>query len=429
MTTTLAINGGRPIREGMIPFFRVSCGWEEMQAVLDVFQQGIFCTVRPGATKVLELEAALAEVVGAKHVVAFSSGTNAQHASLNALNLGPGDEVIVPSLTFFSTAYTVLLQNAIPVFADVDLDTFTLEPADVRRKVTERTRAIVPVHWFGCPADMDGILEVAGEFGLAVIEDCAQALGTVYKGRRAGTMGIMACWSMQETKMITSAGDGGFLTTDDDALAERARMARDHGRVRLPAQPGTTAYSRLEFIGNHYRLTEIQAAFALAQLRKLDHFRELRRQHTEYLDAHLRGIDGLILQRREGDIEVSYVAYPVRFEKGRFCRNIEEIAQALMAEGVAAYPIAKDETCHTQPLFTERNGRGTVNCPFNCPHYSGKPSYGLGTLPDSERIAEELLLLPMYPDLTLPDLQDIVCAVEKVTEALRIDAIASGKRQ
>jgi dTDP-4-amino-4,6-dideoxygalactose transaminase len=234
-------------------------------------------------------------------------------------------------------------------------------------------------------------------------------------------MGTMACWSMQESKLITSAGDGGFLTTDDVALAERARMARDHGRARLPAKPGGISYSSFEFIGNHYRLTEIQAAFALAQLGKLSQFRELRRRHTAFLDAHLCEIDGLILQKREGDIELSYAYYPVRFEKGRFSRNIDVIVQALVAEGVTAYPIAKDETCHTQPLFSERNGRGTVNCPFDCPHYSMEPGYGLGPLPNSERLAEELLLLPLYPDLTRSELEDIVHAVEKVAEALRVD--------
>ncbi len=425
MSPSLAIEGGRPAHEGVpLPLYKVSYGWEEMRAVLDVFEQGVFCAVTAGAKKVLELEAALKDVVGTKHVVAFSSGANAQHASLNALDVGPGDEVIVPSLTFFSTAYTVLLQNSVPVFADVDLDTFTLDPADVRRKATQRTRAIVPVHWFGCPADMDGILDVGEELGLTIIEDCAHAFGTVYKGRRAGTMGGMACWSMQESKLITSAGDGGFLTTDDAALAERARMARDHGRARLPAKRGRISYSSIEFIGNHYRLTEIQAAFGLAQLRKLNHFRQLRWQHTEYLDTHLRGMEGLILQKREGHIELSYAYYPVRFEKGRFCRDIDEIARALIAEGVTAYPIAKDEMCHTQPLFTQRNGRGSVNCPFGCPHFEGAPRYGLGTLPNSERLGEELLLLPLYPDLSRKDLEDIVHAVEKVVEAYRVGATA-----
>lgn len=417
----LAIDGGPRVRTGPpIPLWKVSYGEEEKQAVLEVFEDGRFCAISPGARWVREFEVEFARVVGAKHAVAFSSGANAQHASLNALNLGPGDQVIVPSLTFISTAYTVLLQNAIPVFADVDLETFTLDLADVRQKVTARTRAIVPVHWFGCPVDMDPLLEIANEFGLAIIEDCAQALGTVYKGRPAGTMGVMACWSLQESKMITSAGDGGFLTTDNDALAERARMARDHGRVRAVVPPASLPTSRFESIGNHYRLTEIQAAFGLAQLRKAGTFRMLRRQHTEYLDAHLHGTDGLIHQKREGDIELSYNYYPIRFERGRFSRTIDDIVHALVAEGVTVWAIAKDETCHTQPLFTERHGRGTANCPFDCHPEIAWPTYRVGTLPQSERLAEELLLLPLFPDMTRADLEDIVGAVRKVSDALLI---------
>lgn len=422
MVGKLAVDGGEPVHDGSpIPLTKVSYGWEEMREVMDVFQRGAFCALNPKATTIRDLEAAVAEVVGTKHVIAFSSGANAQHASLSALNLGPGDEVIVPALTFFSTAYTVLLQNAVPVFADVDPETITIDPSDVRRKVTEKTRAIVPVHWFGWPADMDGILAIAEEHRLAVIEDCAHALGMQYKGRRAGTMGHMGCFSMQETKQITSAGDGGFLTTDDDGHAERARMARDHGRIHVTVKPGSRAYTRYESIGNHYRLTEIQAAFALAQLRKLDRFEELRAQHTRYLDDHLHGIEGMRFQKREGDVKMAHTYYPVLFEKGRFSRDIDGISDALIAEGITVWPIAKDETCHTQPVLTEQGGRGRLNCPFGCPYYSKEVKYGFGTMPRAERIAEELLLLPLYPDMTPSELGDVVTAVQKVAEALLID--------
>ena len=419
----LAIHGGRPVRSGPpIPLSRPSFGAEELDEIREVFDQGVFCAINPGATKVKQLEAALAEVTGARHVIATSSGATAQHATLSALDIGPGDEVIVPSLTFYSTAYTVLLQNAIPVFAEVDPDTITLDPDDVRRRVSARTRAIVPVHWFGRPAEMDTLLEIAAEHDLFVIEDCAHAFGTTYRGRPAGSLGHLAAWSMQESKLITSAGDGGFITTNDDRLAERARMARDHGRRPKATPPGQHDYERLVEMGNHYRLTEVQAAFALAQLRKLPSFRERRRQATEALDAGLRGIEGLAFQQREGDFNLSYGYYPVLFRTGHFAADIDEITAAFAAEGVTTYPIAKDEMCHVQPVFTNHRGRGRANCPFDCCRDASYPPYGRGTLPVSEQVGEELILLPLFPDLTSTDIEDVIRAVWKVAEGLRASA-------
>jgi dTDP-4-amino-4,6-dideoxygalactose transaminase len=399
MSARLAIEGGSPVRPGPpIPLSRPSYGWDELREVLDVFEGGTFCAISPTARKVADLEQALAEVTGARHVVVMSSGSNAQHATLMALNIGPGDEVIVPSLTFYSTAYTVLLQGATPVFADVSEATITLDPQDVARRITSRTRAIVPVHWFGRPAEMDPLLALAAEHGIAIVEDCAHGFGTVYRGRPVGTIGALGAWSMQESKLITAAGDGGFVTTNDERLALEARMARDHGR--RPPRPGVAHdYGRLQQIGNHYRLTEIQAAFALAQARRLPHFRAMRRRHTEALDRALRDVPGLAFQDRRGDLEVSYAYYPVRFLRGHFTADIDAISAAILAEGISTYPIAKDEMCHVQPVFVQRRGRGT--------------------LPVSERIGEELLLLPLFPDLSPAEIDDVIGATLKVAEAYR----------
>ncbi len=409
MSSRLAIEGGRPVHPGPpIPVSRPSYGWDELREVLDVFEHGVFCAIAPAARKVVELERALAAVTGVKHVVVMSSGSSAQHATLMALNIGPGDEVIVPSLTFYSTAYTVLLQNATPVFADVSEATITLDPQDVARRITPRTKAIVPVHWFGRPAEMDPLLALAAEHGIAIVEDCAHGFGTVYQGRPVGTIGALGAWSMQESKLITAAGDGGFVTTNDEGLALEARMARDHGR-RPRRTDVPHDYGRLEQIGNHYRLTEIQAAFALAQVRRLPRLRELRRQHTEALDRALRDVPGLAFQNRSGELELSYAYYPVRFLRDHFGADIDAISAALLAEGIATYPIAKDEMCHVQPVFVQRGGRGT--------------------LPVSERIGDELLLLPLFPDLSPTEVDDVISAVMKVTEAYRIRMTAqSGTR-
>ncbi|MCX6031549.1 MAG: DegT/DnrJ/EryC1/StrS family aminotransferase [Chloroflexi bacterium] len=404
MSEQLAIHGGPPVHAGLpIPLFKVVCGQEELAAVQEVFQRGVFCAAYPAATQVRALEEDFARWLGVKHALAFSSGTTAQHAALAAVGVGPGDEVIVPPLTFISTAYTPLLQRAVPIFADVDPGIIILDPADVRRKITPRTRAIVPVHWFGHPAEMDELTSIAREHNLAIIEDCAHANGTRYRGRPAGTFGAAACWSLQESKMITSAGEGGMLTTDDDAVAAAARAMRNHGRSPVQVQGGdagrlVNAY-QVTSLGNNYRMTEIQAAFGRVQLTRQASFRERRRVCAAYLDANLTDVAGLVRQDLREGAELSYAYYPVRFLSGRFSADIEEISHALAAEGVGCYPIAQDELCHIQPLF------------------AGRPDCAPGSLPQAELVARELLLLPLHPALSDDDLTDIVAAVRKVARA------------
>ena len=398
----LAVDGGPPVRHEMLPLLRVSVGDEERQQIQSVLDAGVFCSVFPQATKVKALESAFARYVGTKHAVAFSSGTTAQHASLTAIGVGPGDEVIVPPLTFISTAYTVLLRGATVVFADVDADTLVLDPEKVRDKITPRTRVIVPVHWFGHPVDMDPLLALAKEHGLTVIEDCAHAYGTVYHGRKAGTMGAMACWSLQESKLITAAGEGGMLTTDDDHFAQQARMTRDHGKSQKKASK-EQRYHVVE-VGNNYRMTEIQAAFALAQLGKIDEFQSKRRAHSEYMDAALSNLPDVRRPSVHTDVNLSYSYYPIRFLREHVSVELRQISRSLEAEGIGNYAIAADEMCHMHPIFAERAARHGQQ-------------YGAGALPIAEHIASELLILPLYPDLTQGDVDDIVAAVAKVVRA------------
>ena len=402
---TLAIDGGTPVRRDPLPLIRACAGQEELREVLEVFEAGVFGSAYPTATKVRGLEKAFAEYVGAKHALAFSSGTTAQHASLAAIGIGEGDEVIVPPLTFISTAYTVLIRGGTVVFADVADATINLDVEEVRRKITPRTRAVVPVHWFGRPVDMDPLLALARQHDLVVIEDCAHAQATTYRGRHVGTMGAMACWSLQESKLITAGGEGGVLTTDDDELAEAARMMRDHGKGRAePADGGAAGGYRVVSVGNNYRMTEMQGAFALAQLGKVGELNAKRQAHTERLDAGLGGIAGLVRPADPADGELSYPYYPIRFQMGCFRVGLDRISAALTAEGVGNYDIARDEMCHVQPVFADRSG-------------TKGQTYGPGTLPVAERIADELLILPMYPDLTRRDLDDTIAAVRKVAAA------------
>jgi perosamine synthetase len=401
----LAVDGGAPVRATSLPLIRASFDQRERAQIESVFDAGVFCSVMPEAEKVAQLESAFAKYAESAYAVAFSSGTTAQHASLAAIGIGPGDEVIVPPLTFASTAYTVLLQGGTVVFADVVEDTLTLDPAKVKEQITSRTKAVVPVHWFGHPVDMDPLMEMSAERHLSVIEDCAHAYGTKYKGRRAGGTGDAACWSLQESKLITAGGEGGMLTTDDDRLAETARATRDHGKSQ-EYRPLDVGYL-IDRLGNNYRMTEFQAAFALAQLEKVDEFITRRRAHSDYLDSAFTGIP--LIRRPAIHDYASHGCpyYPIRFSEKAFTVDLNGISAALTAEGIGNYPIGRDELATSHPLLNKNR-------------HAGAARLVASEVPVAEKIARELLLLPLYPDLELKDLDDIIEAVFKVVGAYRI---------
>ena len=396
MTEKLAIDGGTPVREELLPGFRASYGYEELQQMLEVLDGGVLCSVDPAAPKVPEFERGFAEYVGTKYAIAFNSATTAQHASLVAAGVGSGDEVIVPPLTFASTAYTVFMVGATPIFADVDDNSITLDPKRVAQAITPRTKAIVPVHWFGYPAAMDEMLDLARQHNLSVIEDCAHGYGTVYRGRNAGTIGAMACWSLQETKTLTAAGEGGILTTDDEELALIADSMRDHGKDKRFKSSVLSEYSIVR-VGNNYRLSELHAAFAIAQLRKVQAFQDARKTHVEYLDAAIKQIPGLRRPEPEPDIQLGHSYYPVRFDQDHFRVELSQISDALRAEGISVGLNGEVEFSYKYPLFRE-----------NSPP---------ADLPVADRIRRELLLLPLFPDQTRLDLDDIIAAVIKVATA------------
>lgn len=411
----LAIDGGLPVHTGStIPLMKVCWDEDEQNAVQRVFESGYFCSVYEQAPEVKGLEKEFAQCVGAQYAVAFSSGSTAQHAMLVALGIGPGDEVIVPTLTFMSTAYSVLLAGAVPVFADVHPDTITIDPRDAEAKITARTKAIAPVHWLGQPADMEAIMALATAHDLAIVEDCAHGPGITLHGQEVGSYGKMAIWSLQQSKMLTAAGEGGLTTTNDKALDTRLRQIRDHGKSKEEAEAADiVAPYRITALGNNYRLSEIQAAFARAQLAKLPVFQERRREAHASLRHRLGDVPGLRFPvLPEGATRSGYV-FPVLFPRDRFTAPIQRISGALHAEGIASLPIAVDEMCHIHPLFAEEEGRATAMA-YRFRADAPVPACGWGALPAAEKVAAELLLLPMHPDLSEKDVEDIAAAVHKV---------------
>jgi perosamine synthetase len=382
----LAINSGPKVRERPYPPWP-ALGADDVEAAAGVLRSGKLTQLTGGA--VAAFEEAFAAWHGVKHCVATSSGTSAIHTVLAALDIGPGDEVIVPAHTFIASATPVLHQRATPVFADVEERTFCVSPASVAERTTERTKAIIAVHLNGHPVDLGSLQAIAEPRGIAVIEDAAQAHGALYKARKVGTIGRAGCFSFWEDKIITTGGEGGCVITDDDALAERMRRIRHHGESPVE---GERAYYHIE-LGYNYRMSSLHAATGLVQLNRLDEYLEARRRNAAYLTERLGEIDAIEAPYVGPDCVHSYYKYICRLppETGT---DIDWFVRAVAAEGV---PISRryPTPLPKQPVFL---GLETGICPT------------------AERLAGELFTLLVHPTVAESDLADVVDALRKVCQ-------------
>ena len=406
----LAIHGGEPVRRS--PFPTVSdksgrnIGREELELLKRVVESGAL--FRYSGTMVSSFEREFAGFLGVKHAVASTSGTAALHIATGAAGVGPGMEVITSPLTDIGTIIAILGQNAIPVFADIDPVTYNLDPEDVRNKVTDKTRAVIAVHIFGLPADMDPLVELAEEKDLVLIEDCAQAYLAEYKGRLVGTIGDIGCFSLQQSKHMFT-GDGGITVTDDDELARKARLFMDKGWDRSLGLP--RAYVMLGF---NYRMTELQGAVARAQLKKVRWVVERRRRVAESLTRKISGIDGLTPPKVPKGCKHSYWLYPLKIELSMFDATLDDIVKALRAEGIPAGAGYIGKPIYMAPLFTEKRGYGGTKCPWICPLYGREIDYREGLCPQAEETIRQLITLPCNEYFTEEDVEDIAEALEKV---------------
>jgi perosamine synthetase len=325
-------------------------------------------------------ERGFADFCGVRYGVAVGNGTIALHLALAVLGIGPGDEVIVPTLTFIATANAVRYAGATPVFVDSEPGTWNLDPLEVARRVTPRTKAIIPVHLYGHPADMQPILELAAQRDLHVIEDAAEAHGACYKGRRVGSLGILNCFSFYGNKIITT-GEGGLLTTDDEQLAERARFLRDH------AMSPEKRYWHPE-IGYNYRMTNLQAALGVAQLELIEEFIARKRRIARTYSQLLEDVSGLVLPPEETWATSVYWMYSV-----------------LVTE---AFPLSRDE------LIPRLRSQGIDSRPFFHPIHTMPPYYQEETYPVAERLSQQGLNLPSGVRLTDADLERVALAIRQV---------------
>lgn len=430
----LAVNGGAPVRtKGWLDNF--TTGPEEQRAAVAAIASGYLSLFEGshapdapfsfwGGPRVQQLESDWADSYGATHAVSMNSATSGLYAAIGALGIGYGDEVIVSPYTMSACAVCALVYGAIPIFADVKPETGSLDPQSIESLVTPRTRAIVVVHQFGIPADMDGIMAVAKRHGLKVVEDCAQAHGALHKGQFVGTIGDIGVFSLNVNKTIQT-GEGAVCLTNDDDLCYRLALIRNHGEAVV----GPAGYADItNMLGFNYRLTEVSAAIASEQLKKLPDLTAARLALVDALSLELSQHDFLVPPPRcphaafgedaDCGCRSTYYVYPLRYLPEALGIDRAEVARALIAEGLIL-GVGYVRPLYFQPLYQTRTAF-KHGYPWSAPENREiVTNYHPGSCPVAERLHFEQMLISEHvrPPHTREDVMDIARAVRKIAEA------------
>ena len=388
----LAIFGGKPVMEKRIFYGRQCIGEDDAAEVMATLLSD-YITCGP---KVAELERMLCETTGAKYAVAVSNGTAALHLAALAAGFGEGDEVIVSAITFAASANCARYCGAMPVFADIDPETYNIDPASVRKLVTPKTKGIVAVDFTGQAAQLDELQEICREHNLLLIEDAAHAIGTKYKGRPVGSIADMTCFSFHPVKTVTS-GEGGAVTTNDEALYRKLMLLRTHGITRdqeeMAHPTDALWYNEQVELGYNYRLTDFQAALLISQLRKLPGFSARRREIVKRYDRAFADMPEIIVQREIPESDTTRHLYVIRLNLELLSCDRRQFFDALYAEN----------TCpqvHYMPVYYHS--------------YYEKLGYRRGLCPNAEKYYEEVMSIPLYPSLTDEEAEGVIRAVKKV---------------
>jgi dTDP-4-amino-4,6-dideoxygalactose transaminase len=401
-------------------------GTEEVEAAKQVIESGVLSQFLGawhedfyGGPKVREFESQCAKYFGVKHAVTVNSWTSGLVAAVGAIGIEPGDEVIVTPWTMSATATAILHWNAIPVFADIDPETFNLDPKSVEANITPYTKAIMVADIFGQSADMDELMAIAAKHGLKVISDTAQAPGALYKGKYAGTLADVGGYSLNYHKHIHT-GEGGILVTDNDEIAERVQLIRNHAEVVVDGK-GVTNLANM--IGHNFRLGEIECAMGIEQLKKLDRFVQSRQLLADRLTEGLKGLRGLRTPVVKPGCTHVYYVYPMVLDIGALGVSRERIHAALQAEGVV---VSKHyQNIHLLPLYQRKIAYGSTGFPWTSDICRRDVDYSKGICPVAEQLNDSTYLgfgMCVY-DLTENDVDLIVTAFHKVWNSLELLSI------
>ncbi|MCS3634891.1 perosamine synthetase [Salinibacter ruber] len=395
-TTTLAIDGGAPAREDTLAYGGQTIEEDDIEAVADVLRSD-YLTTGPAVDA---FEKAFADFVGTDEAVAVANGTAALHTAMRTLGIGPGDEVIVPTLTFAATANSVVFEDGTPVFADVEPDTLLLDPESVAERITENTKAIVGVDYAGQPCRYDALRELADAHDLVLLDDACHATGGSYKGEPVGSLGDLNTFSFHPVKNMTT-GEGGMITMDDPDWASEMREFRNHGITSTHherAEQGSWVYEIPE-AGYNYRLTDMQCALGMSQLEKLPDLVKRRREIAARYDVAFADVDAVEPIAMREDSTCAYHLYVIQLDLDMLSVGREEVFDALHAEGIGVnvhyIPV------HYHPFYRENFDTGEGLCPV------------------AESAYERILTLPVFPRMTDEDVDDTVRAVRKVMAAYK----------
>jgi perosamine synthetase len=385
------------MRTQFLPFHVPDIADDEIHAVVETLRSGWLTT----GAKVRQLEENFASYVGARHAVAVNSGTAALHLALDAVGVRAGDEVLVPTMTFAATAEVVLYSKAKPVMVDCLPDTFNIDPDQIVKAVTPRTKAIIPVHIGGQPCDMHPILEIAKQYNLRVIEDAAHALPARYHEKMVGTIGDITCFSFYATKTITT-GEGGMATTENPEWAERMHIMSLHG-ISKDAWKRYTAegswYYEILYPGYKYNLTDIAAALGIPQLQKCERYWAARQHYATLYNKGFADVPEIIVPHVAEGVQHAWHLYVIQLDLDRLTISRNQFIEALKAENIGT-------SVHFIPLHRH-------------PYYQETFGYGLSDFPNASAVFERIISLPIFPKMTEADVQDVIDAVRKIVRAHR----------
>lgn len=388
----LAIDGGKPVRDKFLPYATQWIGNEEKKEIIEVLNSNWITT----GPKVSQFEKDVAKYVGSKYAIAVNSGTAALHCCTSSIDLKTGDEVITTPFTFLASANCIVYVGARPVLVDIKKDTYNIDPKEIKKKLTDKTKAIIPVHYGGQPCNIDEIYEIARDCNLRVIEDAAHALSSEFKGKKIGGIGDLSTFSFHPVKNITTA-EGGIITTNDEMLARLCIMHRTHGITKEAMQrygKDTDWYYDMQRLGYRYNMTEFQAALGIAQLKKIDKFQKRREGIIKIYNNNFSEMNELILPYVKPDVKSSWHLYTIRIKEKTIKVNRNQIIKALRKENIGV-------NVHYIPIHFHT-------------YYQNNYGYKEGDFPKTEEIYKSIITLPLFPRMEEKDIFDTINAVKKV---------------